>query len=100
MTDYEKGLEKLGLWQDGPQGHQSKDCPIDLRTDPAFAWRVLEACRPNILGADGPLFHPEAWLDSDDFWHVRFDSWRLTYRGPTLADALYAAVEALGRASE
>ena len=42
MTPYEKGLEKLGLLIlcGLPCSHR---VAIDLRKDPAFAWRVVEA---------------------------------------------------------
>lgn len=46
---YEKGLEKLGMMPDQVQvfNHAAQSFTVnskwpDLRTDPAFAWRVLE----------------------------------------------------------
>ena len=96
MNDYEKGLMKLGLftpgWCEGctditAEKHQElkekfgvghEKAAIDLRTDPAFAWRVLEA-----LNA----------------WYVDRADDRLAYLFPTddLTRDLYAAVCELGR---
>lgn len=81
---YEKGLERLGLtafkqYKPMGLGTDPRQWPrewADLRTDPAFAWWVLEACfkrDPNISAA----------VNVEDY--------------PTVADALYAAVIALGR---
>ncbi len=68
MTDYEKGLEKLGFIYDER---------LDLRRHPAFAWRVLCAL----------------WKRDIDL----FDDWATTHQGNDLGDALYAAVEELGK---
>ncbi|MGO9056375.1 MAG: hypothetical protein ACLQU2_03195 [Candidatus Binataceae bacterium] len=67
MTDYEKGLEKLGFIYDDR---------LDLRRHPAFAWRVL--C---VL----PTATFENWMYDviDNAQHHE--------------DALYAAVEELGK---
>lgn len=92
MTDYERGLQKLGFgymldgvwyWTDSisdTKGGWYGD-PMDLRLPKhaAFAWRVLIALRNSPDGA-GPF--------------ARFLCQR---RDETLADALYAAVEAIGK---
>lgn len=74
MTDYEKGLEKLGFIYDDR---------LDLRRHPAFAWRVLEAWVTYVV--NGSLRLEFAWLVNQ--WIQR----------KPLANGLYAAVEKLGR---
>lgn len=97
---YERGLTKLGLY------HNHNDCPdshrdewrycnashvaTDLRTDTTFAFRVLEAMK----GMCGWSVLKECWLVDLPRSQKYFPSGR--GEGPTLADALYAAVEALG----
>lgn len=73
MTDYERGLEKLGFLG---THHEPM---LDVREAPAFAWRVLEV-----------LAQPEHMVAKDGFTMALWDN-----QNPT--DALYAAVCALGR---
>ncbi len=93
MTNYERGLEKLGLYGEncilsaGSKWICSRgttDCKvrhnlIDLRTDPAFAWRVFCALRQ----------------ESSDAW-IAYCRDLTVLAHQDMGAILYAAVEALG----
>jgi hypothetical protein len=85
MTDqeaYEAGLRTLGLTKCNQPKCEYVHVRPDLRKDPAFAWRVLEALR----NFDYGMF---------------LDTWATRLCGELvdepLSDALYAAVCELGR---
>jgi hypothetical protein len=113
--NYERGLEKLKLWTRGQicdwfhclipgtfvgRMHEDHEIPaIDLRTDAAFAWRVVEVLL-NRFNADDVWFGQCAegrfCVIGDPEAYRHLESQPVDVTGKTLGDALYAAVCQLG----
>lgn len=86
-SDYRRGLERLGVIQNDQQ-------TVDLRTNPAFAWKVQCAFLRSLRGPDcyiggqgNAVGNWKRWLDLAEKLWLRPDE-------PDIA--LYAAVEQLG----